>query len=166
VRRAGGGAGYRALPGEGPPPYHAAVAAPYAHATAPLRRLADRYVLDLVVSLAAGARPGAEEVALLAGLPEVMNRTDALADRVEGAAIDLVEATLLAPHAGREFDAVVTGTTDRGARIQLREPAVRGTLPGLPPPAPGTSVRVVLQEADPAARRVVFRRAGAGAAGG
>jgi hypothetical protein len=59
---------------------------------------------------------------------------------------------------GREFDAVVMGATDRGARIQLRDPAVRGTLPGLPAPPAGTEVRVALADADPGARRVAFRR--------
>ena len=41
-------------------PWHAAMAASYAHATAPMRRLADRYVLDVVLALTAGEEPGAD----------------------------------------------------------------------------------------------------------
>ena len=45
--RIGSGAGYTAFDGELPEvSTHWAVAAPYAHATAPLRRLQDRYVSD------------------------------------------------------------------------------------------------------------------------
>src|SRR4051794_33522791 len=49
------GAAYVAF--DGAPPElttHAAVAAPYAHATAPLRRLADRYVSEVCLALCAG----------------------------------------------------------------------------------------------------------------
>jgi exoribonuclease R len=49
-----GAARYVAFEGEVPPhAWHAAIAAHYSHVTAPLRRLADRYVLDLLVELAA-----------------------------------------------------------------------------------------------------------------
>ena len=49
------GAGYTAFDGELPElATHAAVAAEYAHATAPLRRLVDRYVSEVCLSLCAG----------------------------------------------------------------------------------------------------------------
>ena len=52
------GAGYAAWrPADGPPPVHAAIAAPYAHVTAPLRRLCDRIANEVVLALAAGAEP-------------------------------------------------------------------------------------------------------------
>jgi exoribonuclease R len=51
VRRAGNGAGY--VPWRaGVVPWHAAMAATYAHATAPLRRLADRYVVRAALAVA------------------------------------------------------------------------------------------------------------------
>ncbi len=155
VRRAAG-AGYVAVPGADTAPWHSAVAAPYAHATAPLRRLADRYVLDLICDLAAGLTPSANEVATLARLPEVMNTADSRANQLDGACVDLVEATLLAPRVGEEFSAVVTGLSGHGVRIQLRDPAVRATLPGVGALAPGSEVSVRLVSADPAARQLVF----------
>ena len=54
----GGAAGYTAF--DGAPPAdaaHFAVAAPYAHATAPLRRLQDRYVSECCLAAAAGTSP-------------------------------------------------------------------------------------------------------------
>jgi exoribonuclease R len=150
------GAGYVALPGTEVAPWHAAVAAPYAHATAPLRRLADRYVLDLLCDLAAGRPPVPEQVTTLGRLPEVMNTTDARADRLDGACIDLVEAALLAPRVDETFAAIVTGLSGKGVRIQLREPAVRATLPGVGAIAAGTEISVRLVSTDPARRSVVF----------
>jgi exoribonuclease R len=165
ARRAGG-AGYRVLGPDDPAPWHAAVAAPYAHATAPLRRLADRYVLDLLVALAARGAPGDEDRATLEALVPVMGRAEAVADRVEAAAIDLVEATLLHRREGEVFDAVVLGVDGARARVQLREPPVRGSVPDPAGLVPGDEVPVRLVRADPGARTVALRRADAGAAGG
>ena len=55
VRRASGGATYRPY-AEGEKPWHAAMAATYAHATAPLRRLGDRYVVEAALAVANGRR--------------------------------------------------------------------------------------------------------------
>ena len=71
VRRAGGGASYVPYR-EGVRPWHAAMAATYAHATAPLRRLADRYVVQAALAVANAlllerldeARQAAEELGL------------------------------------------------------------------------------------------------------
>ena len=55
IRRAGQGASYVPYH-EGVVPWHAAMAATYAHATAPLRRLADRYVVMATLAIANGQR--------------------------------------------------------------------------------------------------------------
>src|SRR5581483_7439456 len=68
-----GGARYVAFEGAMPEhATHAAIAAPYAHVTAPLRRLADRYALDLLVELSKGDRPAPELIESLQALPKVM----------------------------------------------------------------------------------------------
>lgn len=151
--RASTGAGYRPFD-PARPPYHAAVAAPYAHATAPIRRLADRYVLDLLVDLGSGATP--EPAGAFRGLADAMNTSDTRASRAEAAALDLIEAFLLAPLVGRRFRAVVTGTGEKTARIQLVDPPVRASVRTDAPPAAGSAVQVTLVEADPARRRVAF----------
>ena len=49
------GAGYTSFEGEAPKdPVHAALASTYAHTTAPLRRLVDRYVGEACIALSAG----------------------------------------------------------------------------------------------------------------
>ena len=137
------------------PPWHAAIAAPYAHATAPLRRLADRYVLESVVALSAG-RPVADEiVAGIAALPDVMAAAEARATKVERAAIDLTEAFVLAGRIGEQFRATVIDRDQRGARIQLADPAVIARLERSRA-EPGDQLEVRLVGADRATRRVTF----------
>ena len=76
IRRASPGAAYEPYR-EGVRPWHSAVAATYAHATAPLRRLADRYVVEAALAVANG-RPVAEPVAAaFEKLPDVMQKADA-----------------------------------------------------------------------------------------
>jgi exoribonuclease R len=148
----GGAAGYTAFDGEPPADAaHFAVAAPYAHATAPLRRLQDRYVSECCLAAAAGTSPPAWVRAGLAELPAAMVAGQRRERAVERAIVDLVEAVLLAGREGERFDAVVIDDK----RIQLREPAVRGRLEKDCPP-PGSEVAVRLDRADPATRSVDF----------
>lgn len=155
VRRAGGGASYAPYT-EGVAPWHSAIAATYAHATAPLRRLADRYVLDLVCTLHAGGTPSADDGAMFAALPPVMERAGTVQSKVDREAVDLVEAVTLQGRVGEVFDATVTDVDGEGvARIQLTTPAVRFRQ-RVPDAEPGAHLRVRLDAADPAARQVRF----------
>jgi len=71
------GAGYTAFDGEVPAEHeHGAVAAAYAHVTAPLRRLADRYALECALAAASGTAPPAWVRERLAALPEAMTAAD------------------------------------------------------------------------------------------
>lgn len=154
IRRAGNGASYRPWRA-GETPWHAAVAAPYAHATAPLRRLADRYVVQAALAVANG-RPVPEAVAAaFERLPKVMARADQLAGRIDRAVIDMAEAVMLTGREGERFDAMVTDIGERGAAIQLRALPVTARIDaaGL---TPGDAVSVRLTAADPARRTVQF----------
>ena len=121
------GAGYVAFNGEPPRlAEHAAVAAPYAHVTAPLRRLVDRYATEVCLAIAAG-EPVPEDVQeALAGLPDIMAATGRRADAVERACVDLVEAFVLRDRVGQAFDAVVIDVDEHrvGGQVQLADPAV------------------------------------------
>ncbi len=118
IRRAGGGASYVPFSAE-QRPWHAAMAATYSHATAPLRRLADRYVVMATLAIANG-RPVPDDItAAFTKLPEVMRRADDTANQIERAVIDLAEVALLSTQTQRTLPAVVTDVDDRGARIQL-----------------------------------------------
>lgn len=118
VRRATGFATYTTFT-PGRRPYHAALGATYTHATAPMRRLADRYVLDTVLALETGeALP---DQAFFERLAKAMSAADAREGAIERAVMDLAEAALLAGREGEVFHAIVTDRDDRGARLQLRD---------------------------------------------
>jgi exoribonuclease R len=151
----GGHAGYTVF--DGAPPVdagHFAVAADYAHATAPLRRRQDRFVLECCLAACAGEAVPDWVRAALPDLPKAMSAGTGRAGRVERGVVDLVEAAILAGREGERFDAVVI---DDGL-VQLREPAVRGRLEDGGPP-PGREVAVRLQKADMATRSVSFTAA-------
>jgi exoribonuclease R len=154
IRRAGTHASYAPYQ-EGELPWHSAMRATYVHATAPLRRLADRFVIDAAVAVANGRKVPSSVTARFERLPDVMNRADAKAAQVDAAVLELAEAGVLAGRAGETFSGTVTDIDDRGAQIQLADPAVITRVPmnGL---AVGESVRLRLEEADPARRLARF----------
>ena len=158
------GAGYTAFDGKVPDePGHGAVAAPYAHVTAPLRRLADRYATEVCLALFTGMPVPDWAGAALPKLPEVMADTDRVASTAERAAVDLTEAVLLSGRVGEEFDAAVLDLDDRpkrvpGGMIALDEPPVRARCEGDLPL--GERIRARLVTADPAQRRILFTISG------
>ena len=150
------GAAYTAFDGEVPAqPLHSAVAAPYAHCTAPLRRLADRYVNEACLALCAGEPVPAWARAALPALPAEMAAADKRAHEIDPAIVDLAEAVLLAPRVGETFQAVVVESGPKGGMVQLLEPAVRARCEGADLPL-GTTIAVRLVEADVATRKVSF----------
>jgi exoribonuclease R len=152
----GRGASYVAFDGEAPAErHHFAIAADYAHATAPLRRLQDRYVSECCIAACAGEPVPDWVRAGLPALPELMAAADHRAHAVERGVVDLVEAVLLQGREGERFEGVVVDEK----LVQLREPAVRGRLEA-DAPEPGSEVTVRLDRADPAARTVAFSVAG------
>lgn len=156
IRRAGNGASYVPYR-EGIIPWHAAMGATYAHATAPLRRLADRYVIRATLEIASG-QPVPDTVAEAFGkLPEVMARAGNLDGQVERAVIDLAEAVMLERDVGKIFPAIVTDLDQRGARIQLRDLPVVARVDARNV-VPGAALSVRLESAVPDQRRVTFQR--------
>ena len=129
---------------------HAALAEEYAHVTAPLRRLADRYALECAVAACAGTAVPAWAAERLAALPDAMQAADRRANALERAAVDLVEAELLAARVGEVFEAVVIDDN----LIQITSPAVRARCDGDPPV--GAAIRATLVQADVTARTVRF----------
>jgi exoribonuclease R len=149
---------------DGAPPAlstHAGLAARYAHVTAPLRRLVDRFGTEICLALSAD-QPVPDWVrAALPELPALMTASDALAARVERACLDQVEAWLLAGRMGQEFDAVVLRADGASAEVLLADPPVIAKCAGDGLPE-GERVRVRLVQADTEARRVAFERVDGG----
>jgi len=157
------GAGYAAFDrsaGTAPPadPGHGGIGAPYAHVTAPLRRLVDRFGTEVCLALTAGAALPEWLAAALPTLPPVMAESDALAAKVERACVDRTEAALLASRVGAEFDAVVlraSGPENEPGEVFVAEPPVLARCTGVA--RAGEVVRLELVEADPATGRITFR---------
>jgi exoribonuclease R len=156
IRRAGAGAGYVPYR-EGVVPWHAALAATYAHATAPLRRLADRYVVQATLAIAKGAPVPDAVTAAFARLPKAMAVADARGSQIERAVIDLAETVMLQGREGEVFQAVVTDLDERGARIQLTDLPIVARV-AAHHVDPGDTLRVKLIAADPVARLLTFQR--------
>ncbi|MEE6294589.1 RNB domain-containing ribonuclease [Georgenia wangjunii] len=93
---------------------HAAIAAEYAHVTAPLRRLVDRYGLEVCLAACAGTAVPEWVLEALPGLPRTMARTTQRASRFENGAVDTVEALVLEGSVGEMFEAVVIEVEDHG----------------------------------------------------
>lgn len=146
------GASYRAFDGSPPDEtVQAAIGAPYAHVTAPLRRLVDRFGLVVCEALCAGQEIPAWVRAALPELPTIMSRAASLAGRVDRSTLDIVEAAVLAPRIGESFDAVAI--TDDA--LQLTDPPVEAPCDG--PLTPGAEVTVMLAAADIPSGTVRFR---------
>ena len=153
------GAGYTAFDGSVPEEsVQAAVAAPYAHVTAPLRRLVDRFTLVACEAIAAGSSVPDWVRQALPELPSIMATSDQTAGNVERAALNTVEAAVLSTRVGDVFDATVISAGDEKGQIQLTDPAVSASCDGVL--EAGAHVHARLVEADIATATVRFELAG------
>ena len=154
------GSGYVGFDGEVPAePQHAALASEYAHVTAPLRRLGDRYAGEICLALCAGVDVPEWVVVKLHELPQTLQASGQRASRYEHAILDLVEAGVLAHRVGDTFDAVVVEVEDDDAthgELTVPEPAIEARVVGSSDLPLGQAVKVRLAKADVGARSVEF----------
>ena len=147
------GAGYETLDGPADtPPTHGAIAAPYAHVTAPLRRIGDRYANEVVLALGADRSPPEWLGEEMADLPSVLGDAKRRSGTAERATIDFVEAVVLSGRVGQVLEAEVVDVDRDAFRVQLRDPAVVAFVPGAAELGAQVGVRVARVEPD--ARRV------------
>ena len=135
---------------------HSAIAARYAHVTAPLRRLVDRYGEEVCVAACAQAPVPEWVLQALPDLPDVMEQTGKRARAIGRGALTALEALVLRGHEGEVFDGVITSERDGRGELVLTEPAVvtevrRGSGQSGDRLPVGERVRVRLLSADPAA---------------
>lgn len=151
------GAGYVSFDGGVPElPVHAGIGSEYAHATAPLRRLVDRYVGEICVALCADLEVPTWVRSKLPHIAARMMESTSRAHRYESGIVSIFEAAVLDHAIGQDFDAYVVEMDDDGdgGVIQLRTPAVTARCSGRL--RLGHAMRARLVEADVAARRVRF----------
>ncbi|SMO73912.1 RNB domain-containing ribonuclease [Propioniciclava tarda] len=151
------GAGYAAFDGTVPEQrFHAALAVEYAHCTAPLRRLVDRYAGEVCLSICSG-QPVPDWVrTALPGLPATMESADIRAKKYERGIVDLVEALVMQGHLGQTFTGVVIELDQRGdgGVVQVASPAVAARVKGKV--ALGHEVQVRLEAVDLVQGTVLF----------
>ena len=127
------GAGYQSFQGSLPDhPEHSALAADYAHVTAPLRRRVDRYAGEICVALCADEQVPAWVLAALEDLPEEMGSAERTAKKYERAIIDLMEVFMIASRTDETFTGSVV-EVDRDRRrgtVVLKEPAIEARVIG------------------------------------
>lgn len=152
------GAGYTVIDEAADAPIQAALGAPYAHVTAPLRRLVDRFGLVVCEALANGRPVPAWATDALPSLPALMAASAQLASQLENGAVSAVEAAVLSSAVGELFDATVISAGEGRGVIQLVNPAVTANCEG--DLAPGEAVRARLVRADIATGTVTFELAG------
>ncbi len=152
------GAGYYGFNGDRPEhPQHGAIASIYAHVTAPLRRLVDRFGNEIVLALAAGEEPPAWAVEALTELPSLMGQSRQRESTLERALLDIAEVLTLEHHVGATFDAIVVNIIERHSKatVQIPDPAIVTQLPsdGL---SLADHVKLRLAETDRDSRQITF----------
>lgn len=156
------GAGYEAFDGSAPQEkVHAGVGGSYAHVTAPIRRLADRFGTEVCLAISAG-EPVPDWV--LSALPEIadaMRSSSRRASAADREAIDLVETWVMQAHRDDEFEAVVVEATDDGAAIIIIEPPVEARCIGTCL-VDGSTITVRVRDIDSESRAVTYEVADRG----
>jgi exoribonuclease R len=154
------GSGYVAFDGDMPAdPIHAALASEYAHVTAPLRRLGDRYAGEICLALCAGTDVPTWVLSRLAEIPDILKDAGRKAAQYESMGLSLVEAGVLHRRVGEAFDGVVTDVDEKDdtrGKVTIQEPAVEARVTSAAALPLGTEARVRLTQADVDSRSVAF----------
>ncbi|MFJ4224792.1 RNB domain-containing ribonuclease [Microbacterium sp. NPDC089695] len=151
------GAGYVTFDGSIPAETEqAAIAAPYAHATAPLRRLVDRWSLAICLAVSQGDEVPSWVRDSLPDVPGLMQESGQRASKLDSQTVNCVEAALLTPLVGTVVDATVVEARGERATVQIADPAVTASAPIPPDTAAGSVIRLRVVATDIAAGTVEF----------
>ncbi len=152
------GAGYLAFDGDLPRhAEHGAIASLYAHVTAPLRRLVDRFANELLLSFFADQEPPQWAVEGLEELPSLMGRARQRESSLERAMVDITEAIVLEPSIGQVFDGLVVDLQPKRdkAIVQIADPAIVAHV-DVAGRSLAEKVNLRLDEVEVARRRIAF----------
>ncbi|MFC5369625.1 RNB domain-containing ribonuclease [Arcanobacterium bovis] len=164
------GAGYLSLPEvdgttvDAQKRLHGAIAAEYAHVTAPLRRLVDRYGLEVCRCICAHEPIPEWVLHILPQLPKIMNESNRKVNALEKRALGAVEALILQGREGEKFAATVIELREQRedepgivrGKIMLDDPALEASVSGASLPL-GERIEVELERVDITKGKSYFR---------
>lgn len=131
----------------------------YTHSTAPNRRYAD-LITQRLVKAALAEKPAPYTIEELKQLAEHCTERDSAARKVERKMRKVAAAVLLRDKIGEEFNAIVTGVSEKGTFARVISPPVDGrVMRGERGLRVGEKVRVRLLAADPERGFIDFARA-------
>ena len=160
VKLLGSGEYMLARPGVVPAGHFGLAVADYTHSTAPNRRYPDLVTQRLLHAALAGEPPPLGD-AELAELARHCTEQEDNAAKVERQVRKSAAALLLAGRVGEQFDAVVTGVSDKGTWVRVARPVVEGRLVlGAAGLDVGDTLRVALVAVDAARGHIDFSRVG------
>lgn len=135
---------------------HSAIGGVYAHVTAPLRRLGDRFATEVCLAVTSGNPVPDWVLRALPTLPGILRSADSLGSSADRESLDLAESVILADRVGERFDAVVLSeaTAKKRAKIFIEQPPILAESEGSPTAA--SNIEVTLTAADPTSRTVRF----------
>ena len=123
-------------PGAEPPGHFGLAVRDYSHSTAPNRRFPDLVAQRLVKAALAG-HPSPYSLGELDNIATQCTRQEDAANKVERQVRKSAAAMVVQSRIGNQFDAVVTGASNKGTFVRVMSPPIEGKLMG---PRPGLDV--------------------------
>jgi exoribonuclease II len=119
-------------PGAEPPGHFGLAVRDYSHSTAPNRRFPD-LVTQRLVKAALASHPSPYSLAELEGVATQCTKQEDAANKVERQVRKSAAAMVMQSRVGQQFDAIVTGASNKGTFVRVTAPPIEGKLLGSHP---------------------------------